>query len=311
MTSNSLITVVIPAYNAAKFLPQVIQSVVEQSYKNWELLVINDGSTDNTAEIVDHFCKLDNRVRLISKENGGVSVARNLGAELAKGELIAFLDSDDLWLEDKLLVHYEYMSEHPNVGVSFSRVELIKTNGESTKKVTDNIVDSLQPQDLFYGNPTVTTSNLVIRKAVFQELHGFDKSMQYNEDIDLLFRLAFQKKWSIEGIDKTLVKYRLHSSGLSSTLKKMEDGWVTLMQKAHQHAPDLVDEHYNSAKSAQLQYLARQTLRLNLSALTGVSFINRALLSNWWSIFRNPKSILLTLLVYLKLITFNLFKFSI
>ena len=311
MTSEPLISAVIPAYNAAKYLPQVIQSVLNQSYKDWELLIIDDGSTDDTKEVVNGFCEADPRVKLISKENGGVSVARNLGAELAKGQLIAFLDSDDLWLEDKLAVHAKYMETHPKVGASFSRVELIESDGTTTQKTTNNIVEKLQPQDLFYSNPTVTTSNLVIRKSVFQELNGFDESMQYNEDIDLLFRLSFQNTWEIDGIDQVLVQYRLHSSGLSSTLIKMEDGWAKLMQKARQNAPDLVDKHYSAAKTAQLQYLARQTLRLNLSALLGVTFINRALISDWWSFCKNPKSVLLAFLLYFKLATFNLFKFSI
>lgn len=311
MTSNSLVSIVIPAYNAAKFLPEVIQSVLNQSYQNWELLVIDDGSTDNTAELVNEYSEQDRRVHLISKENGGVSVARNLGAQLAKGELIAFLDSDDLWLEDKVSAHVSYMTSHPQVGVSFGRVELIETDGKTTNKLTDNIVDTLQPQDLFYSNPTVTTSNLVIRKSVFQTLNGFDESMQYNEDIDLLFRLAIQDSWEIKSIDQVLVQYRLHSSGLSSTLMKMEEGWVILMNKARQKAPQLVDKHYNAAKAAQLQYLARQTLRLNMSAFLGVRFVNRALASNWKNLYKTPKLIALTFLIYIKLATFNIVKVGI
>ncbi|MEA5466982.1 glycosyltransferase family 2 protein [Leptothoe sp. PORK10 BA2] len=311
MTSNLLVSIVIPAYNAAKFLSEVIQSVLNQSYQNWELLVIDDGSTDNTAELVSKYSKKDSRVRLISKENGGVSVARNLGAQLAEGELIAFLDSDDLWLPDKISAHVNYMSSHPQVGVSFARVELIETNGKTTNKLTDNITDTLQPQDLFYSNPTVTTSNLVIRKSVFQALNGFDESMQYNEDIDLLFRLAIQDKWKIKGIDQVLVQYRLHSSGLSSTLMKMEEGWIILMNKARQKAPHLVDEHYRAAKAAQLQYLARQTLRLNMSAFLGVYFVNRALASNWKNLYKTPKLIVLALLIYTKFATFNTVKLSI
>ncbi|MBX2865984.1 MAG: glycosyltransferase family 2 protein [Leptolyngbyaceae cyanobacterium MAG.088] len=311
MNSNLLVSIVIPAYNAATYLPEVIQSVIDQSYKNWELLVINDGSKDNTAEVTNHYCQKDSRIRLISKENGGVSVARNLGAKLAKGELIAFLDSDDLWSKDKLLTHTEYMEANPQVGVSFSRVELIESDGKSTDKLTDNIVETVQPHELFYTNPTVTTSNLVIRKSVFEELNGFDESMQYNEDIDLLFRLAIQNVWRIEGIDKVLVQYRLHSSGLSSTLKKMEEGWVILMKKARHKAPNLVEQHYDAAQAAQLQYLARQTLRLDMPAVLGVSFINRALISNWKNLYRSPKLIALAIIIYFKLVTFNMFKLSI
>ena len=311
MTSNLLVSIIIPAYNAATFLSEVIKSVLNQSYQNWELLVIDDGSTDSTAALADDFSKKDSRIRLISKENGGVSAARNLGAQLAKGELLAFLDSDDLWLPDKISAHVSYMNAHPKVGISFARVELIATEGTTTNKFTNNITDTLQPQDLFYSNPTVTTSNLVIRKSIFQDLNGFDESMQYNEDIDLLFRLSIQNNWKIESIDQVLVQYRLHSSGLSSTLMKMEEGWVILMNKARQKAPYLVDEHYSAAKAAQLQYLARQTLRLNMSAFLGVRFANRALASNWKNLHKTPKLIALTLLIYIKLATFNTIRLSI
>ncbi len=311
MNSAVFVSVIIPAYNAAIFLPEVIQSVINQSYQNWELLIIDDGSTDDTADIANDFCKKDERIKLISKPNGGVSKARNLGVELANGELIAFLDSDDLWLPEKLLIHAEFMNQHPQVGVSFARVELIASDGQSTNKLTNNITDVLQPHHLFYSNPTVTTSNLVIRKSVFETLNGFDDSMQYNEDVDLLFRLAIQNEWEIEGIDQVLVQYRLHSSGLSSTLHKMEDGWVKLMDKARQRAPELVDEHYNAAQSAQLQYLARQTLRLNISVLSGVAFINRALISDWRNLFKKPKLILLATLIYFRLATFNIIRFGV
>ncbi|ESA36800.1 glycosyl transferase family 2 [Leptolyngbya sp. Heron Island J] len=311
MTLDPLVSVIVPAYNAAVFLPSVIQSVLAQSYANWELLIINDGSTDNTQEIVNQYCETDDRIQLVSRENSGVSVSRNLGAQLANGELVAFLDSDDLWHQEKLSSHINYMHNHPDVGVSFARVELISSDGETTNKLTNNITKSLKPEDFFYSNPTVTTSNFVIRKSVFQELNGFDESMQYNEDIDLLFRISIQDKWKIEGIDQVLVQYRLHSSGLSSTLMKMEAGWVALMKKARQKAPHLVDMHYKAAQTAQLQYLARQTLRLNMSMFLGVSLINRALISNWKNLYKTPKLVILAFLIYLRLATFNTLRLSI
>lgn len=305
------ISIVIPAYNSAKFLPEVIQSVLKQTYQNWELLVIDDGSTDNTATLVNNYCQQDPRIRLISKKNGGVSSARNLGVELATSELIAFLDSDDLWLPDKLSVHIEYMNNHPEVGVSFARVELIDPQGKSTGKLTANLVDNLQPYTFFYTNPTVTTSNVVVRKSVFQSSGGFDKTIKYSEDIDLLFRIAFQSDWKIEGIDQTLIQYRLHSSGLSSDIIKMKEGWFKLMDKARQEAPNLVDKHYRAAEAAHFQYWAKQTLRLDISPFVGVSLINRALGSSWKNVHQKPKLIALTALIYLRLITFNMVRVKI
>lgn len=311
MTSSPFVTIVIPAYNAVDFLSDTIQSVLNQSYENWELLVVNDGSTDGTSALVNTYCELDHRIHLITKGNGGVSTARNLGIKKSKGELIAFLDSDDLWLKDKLSVHVDYMRSHPQIGLSFARVELIESNGETTNKLTNNIEENLEPQTFFYTNPTITTSNIVVRKSVFDNLQGFDESIQYSEDIDLLFRIAFQKKWIIQGIDQVLIQYRVHSSGLSSKLTKMEEGWVALMENAHRIAPQLVTKHYSAAHAAHLQYWAKQTLRLDMSPFTGVTFINRALISDWKSLHKKPKMIAIALLVYLRLVTFNMLKFNV
>ncbi|MEL6261486.1 MAG: glycosyltransferase [Cyanobacteria bacterium J06626_6] len=311
MTTAPLVSVVIPVYNAAAYLPETIQSVLNQSYVNWELLVVDDGSTDATPAIVQKYQDTDDRVRWVPKINGGVSSARNLGAQEAKGSLLAFLDADDRWLTDKLLAHVNHMSAHPETGVSFARVALIKSDGQTTHKLTNNVVSQLQPQDLFYSNPTVTTSNLVMRREVFLSAGGFDETMQYNEDVELLFRVAFHSELALEGIDDVLVQYRLHDSGLSSTLSKMESGWLKLMEKARAVAPSLVEAHYDAAYGHQLQYLARQTLRLNLSGRVGAGFMNRALSKSWPGLYREPKRIAIALLIYFKLITFDLFKISV
>ena len=311
LASPPAITAVIPAYNAAEFLPATIQSVVDQSFADWELLVIDDGSTDNTANVVRQFCTQDARIKLILQENGGVSSARNRGVQEAAADLVAFLDADDRWLPNKLSVHVGHMTRHPESGVSFGRVELIETDGGTTGKLTNNISQQLRPEDLFYNNPTVTTSNMVIRKAVFLGMGGFDQTMQYNEDVDLLLRIALQDKVSIDAIDQVLVQYRLHTSGLSSTLLKMEDGWITLIDKAAKSAPQLVAKHYSAAYGAQLQYLARQTLRLNMPAAMGVSFMNRSLKRSWTRLYKNPKPLALAMLVYFKWATFNTFKVNI
>ncbi|MEM6253483.1 MAG: glycosyltransferase [Cyanobacteria bacterium P01_D01_bin.156] len=311
MEINPSISVVIPAYNAAKFLPEVIRSVLEQTYQDWELIVINDGSTDETTAVVEKYCQLDARIRLVNQENSGVSAARNLGVDLAKAELVAFLDSDDIWFKDKLSVHVNYMNIDQDIGVSFARVELMDFDGRTTGKFTNNITDNIQPQTFFYTNPTVTTSNIVLRKSIFKEIDGFDKKIHYSEDIDLLFRIALKKKWKIVGIDQVLVKYRSHDSGLSSKLEKMEDGWIDLMEKARKTAPHLVKEHYCAAHAAHLQYWARQTLRLKMSPSLGIHLINRALFKSWKSLYKQPKTVALVIILYIRFLLFSVLRFSI
>lgn len=295
-----LISVIIPAYNSAHFIGESIESVIDQTFDDWELLIINDGSTDQTKEIVNQYCRDDDRIKLISRDNSGVSVSRNFGASLAKGDLIAFLDADDRWLPDKLAIHFEYMKQWSDVSVSFSRVEFLTHHGLPTEKVANCQLTGLRPEHFLYTNPTVTVSNIVIRRLIFRALNGFDETINYSEDIEFLFRCACYQGMRIEGIDQRLVQYRTHSTGLSSTLDKMENGWKSFMQKARLLNPSLIDRHYQSAHSSQLQYLAKQTIRLKLSEKIGVQLINRSIKSDWLFFIRQPRNLITLILLYLR-----------
>src|SRR5690606_10832622 len=103
---NGLVSIVMPCYNAEKYITETVNSVINQTYKNWELIIVNDGSTDNSLNMIKEFAANDNRISFIDKSNSGVSDSRNKGLEKAKGEYIAFLDADDTWelnnLEDKI-----------------------------------------------------------------------------------------------------------------------------------------------------------------------------------------------------------------
>jgi glycosyltransferase involved in cell wall biosynthesis len=290
MTSQPLVSVVIPAYNAAPFIRD---------------LVINDGSTDGTVNIVETYCRMDPRIQLVTQPNSGVSAARNLGVKLAKGELIAFLDSDDQWLPEKLAIHVVHMKSDPQLGISFARVEFLEIDGTPTGKFTNCSLFNLRPENFLYTNPTITTSNIVIRRNLFREIDGFDQTIHYSEDMELLFRSACLTEWKIEGIDQVLVRYRVHTTGLSSTLDRMEAGWFQFISKARSISPKLVNQHFAAAHAAYLRYLARQTLRLGLSHALGIQFINRAFQSDWRSMLQ-PRSLLISLVIYVKYFTANL-----
>ncbi|MEO1342193.1 MAG: glycosyltransferase [Cyanobacteria bacterium J06635_13] len=249
-----LISVVIPAYNAAELIGETIESVIRQSFPDWELIVVDDGSTDNTVSVVEDFCTKDSRIRLISQPNSGVSIARNSGAEKAKGELISFLDSDDMWLEDKLIVHVDYMQRHPKAGISYALVEAISPEGCPSGKVANNHLSCEDPHYLFYKNPTITPSNIVVRRKLFLKLGGFDESLVYTEDKEILFRLLCNSEFTVEQIDKILVRYRVHGSSSSSHLSKIEKGWRQFMEKARDLVPEMVDKHYSSAYASQLLF---------------------------------------------------------
>lgn len=311
MKDSPRISVVVPAYNAADFLVPTLKAVIAQTYQQWEMLVVDDGSSDRTSELVQQMSAADSRIRLIAQSNQGVSAARNTGVREAQSKLIAFLDADDLWLPDKLAAHVAFMEAHPKASASFARVELINFDGTSTQRFTNNFVKQVAAYEVLYANPTITTSNLVIRTAIFEELSGFDETMRHDEDVDFLFRLTYRQDFALMGIDRVLLQYRMRASGLSSNLAKMEAGWIALIEKARQQAPELIEQHYSAAHSAKLQYLARTALRLNLPATVGLPFINRAIAYRWKSLYRWPKMLVIALLIYIKLVTFNKIKLSV
>jgi glycosyltransferase involved in cell wall biosynthesis len=290
-----LVTVVMPAYNASEYLSETIESVLSQTFTNFELLIIDDGSTDNTAEIANHYSHKDRRIKLISQKNQGVSIARNTGIEIAKGEYIAFLDSDDQWLADKLAVHIEHFNRCPNLGISFGRVEFMSFDGQPTGQFSNSQLLQLVPERLYYENLIVTPSNAVIRRAVLDNVGNFDSNLSGTEDAELFLRIAY-KGWKVEGIDKVLVRYRTNQLGVSSNLYRMEEDWKKFNNKVKTYAPELVNQNYQQAKAFFLRYLARRTLRNQLSPQMGVDFMTRALRTDWRIIFREPRRTILTML---------------
>jgi glycosyltransferase involved in cell wall biosynthesis len=290
------VTVVMPAYNASQYLNETIESVLAQTFNDFELIIIDDGSTDNTAEVAAQYCQQDRRVKLFSQANQGVSVARNTGIKMAQGEFVAFIDADDQWLIDKLASHIKHLNLNDNLGISFGRVEFLSFDSKPTGKLSNAILSNLKPQHFLYENPTITVSNLVVRQEVFQQVGVFDESMKYNEDLDWCLRVMCSGNWNIEGINKVLMRYRTTEGGLSSHLYCMEKGWDLLIAKATQYAPELVARHYSKARAVHLRYLARRALRCSLPSQVGVDFMTRALRSDWELMLREPRRTLLTML---------------
>ncbi|MBV6623676.1 MAG: glycosyltransferase family 2 protein [Rivularia sp. (in: Bacteria)] len=309
---SAAFTVVMPAYNAAAYLPQTIESVLNQSFTDFEFIIIDDGSTDNTPAIAYHYKKKDQRIKLLFQANQGVSITRNNGINHSNSKYIAFIDADDRWLPNHLKLHFEHLEKNHSLGVSYAKVEFLHPDGKHTGKIARGRLNKLQPQHFLYENPTMTVSNLVVRSQVFQDIGYFDCDMNYSEDMDLLFRVACSQ-WKIQGINRVLIEYRTTQGGLSSQLYKMEEGWETLMAKARLQAPKLINQHYSKARSNHLRYLARRAFRLNLSPQVAVDFLNRALNSDWQLVIREPGTTLVTMLaVYgsLALKYVNLRKFA-
>lgn len=192
---SPIVTVVTPAYNIAKYIGTAVDSVLGQTFHDFEYLVIDDGSVDNSVDIVKAHVRDDPRFRLVQGENRGPSAARNVGIRKAKGEYIAFLDGDDRWhpkfLERQLRL---IQSLPPDVGAVFCRSRIVLENGSliffQWQRAGRYDFDDM----LVNSNPARNTSSLLIRKSCFADVGTFDEELRYCEDLDMWLRIAENSK---------------------------------------------------------------------------------------------------------------------
>jgi len=214
--TNPLISIVIPAYNSEKYIGETIDSVLNQTYENFELLIVDDESNDKTPEIIKQY--KDSRIKYYRiPHSGRPSVPRNFGIQKADGELIAFLDSDDLWTKNKLenqIIHLEKNSEAAfvySMSVTFG-TSIFSQNYEVLPLLHKAV---LSRDDLLKKGNSITCSSVLIRKEMIEAVNGFDEDPELKaiEDYDLWLRLSKDFKFCF--IPKIHVYYRVHSTQTS------------------------------------------------------------------------------------------------
>ena len=185
------VSVIIPIYNRGSLLRRTIDSVCEQSFPDWELLLVDDGSSDDTPQICRSYT--DPRVRYLPQPNGGQAVARNHGLSLARGEYVAFLDHDDWWEPQKLRLQAEYLDAHPEAVLVYGRVRHVNEEGHDC-----GVVDGPKPSGsvyrelLIHHNFLYTMSLPMMRADAVREVGGFDPTTDISDDIDLFLKLALR-----------------------------------------------------------------------------------------------------------------------
>jgi glycosyltransferase involved in cell wall biosynthesis len=290
-----LISVVIPARNAEATLDATLWSVRRQTYARWEVVVVDDGSTDATVDVVTRHHIEDARIRCVKGKARGVSAARNLGAALSNGALVAFLDADDLWLPAKLAAHEWFMVAQPQVGMSFDRIRFVDAQVKPTPVASTKRVSGLSSADLLHENPACTASTLVMRREVFNQLGGFDESLAHAEDLELMIRMCTTTSWRLEGLETVYTHYRANAQGASADLQRMQEGWERVIDKVRRYAPDLVFAHGHHARAVHQRYLARRALRLGMPAQEGLHWWRLAWRSSPVALLRQPRRSLGTL----------------
>jgi glycosyltransferase involved in cell wall biosynthesis len=226
------VSVVIPAYNAMAYLPETLESVLRQTFSDFEVFLIDDGSSDHIVQWASEL--VDPRVKLISQENQGASAARNTGIAHAQWEYVAFLDGDDLWEPTKLEKQVHCLEANPEVALVHTWLAGIDWQSKPTGRVICPQIEGEVWQQLIEKN-RLACSSVMVRSSCFETVGVFDKNLRFAEDWDMWIRLATRYHFAV--IKEPLIGYREHSNSKSKKYASKPQDFHTIIEKAFESVP--------------------------------------------------------------------------
>ena len=238
MVDKPLVSVVMATYNMSRYLPLAARSVLAQTYENIELLIVDDGSTDDTAKVVEPFLD-DPRVKYRVQENKGQASAKNHGVRESSGEYIAFLDADDMWAPEKIDLQLPVFSRSETLGVVYSRLASIDENGTQLKVSDEELFRGRVSGPLLIRN-FVGFSTSIVRKECFDRLGGFKEQIRMGIDYDLWLR--FSTRYEFDYVDRPLLYYRVWPGQMSNNCKGRYLSGIETMKNFLRQFPGLVDK---------------------------------------------------------------------
>ncbi|MBW4685413.1 MAG: glycosyltransferase [Komarekiella atlantica HA4396-MV6] len=251
------ISVIIPAYNSEKTIKTTIESVLNQTFVDFELIIINDGSQDSTLDIISQF--KDSRIKVFSFSNSGGNVSRNRGLNYAVGEFISFLDADDIWTADKLELQLKALQENSQAVVAYSWTDYINENGEFVVSGTHININGNIYENLLLTNFLENGSNPLIRREALIELGGFDQSLSAAQDWDMWLRLAY--KLDFVCIPSVQILYRISANSVSSNLVRQEKACLEVLKRAYCARPSALKDNWNISLTNLYKYLTCKALQ--------------------------------------------------
>ncbi|MDJ0616311.1 MAG: glycosyltransferase [Calothrix sp. MO_192.B10] len=256
-----LISVIIPAYNAENTIKETITSVLKQTFTNWELIIIDDGSTDSTLDISSSFT--DSRIKIFSYPHAGGNVSRNRGFQHTVGSFISFLDADDLWTPDKLESQFKALQANPQASVAYSWTDYIDENNSFLVSGTHITRNGDVYESLLINNFLENGSNPLIRREALIKLDGFDESLSAGQDWDMWLRLA--ANYHFVAVSSVQILYRVSSHSVSSKLERQEKACLHVLEKAYKIRPSSFTDTWNKSLTHIYKYLTCRALQKPLN----------------------------------------------
>lgn len=251
---NDLVSIIIPAYNQAHFLAEAVQSGLDQTYPHVEVIVVDDGSTDDTAQVGQSFA--DARVRYVYKENGGLSSARNEGLRQARGDYISYLDSDDYFHPQKLEILLKTIQEKPEIGLAAGQAIPVDESGNHIGKLFDKPLPT-DLKELLLGNP-LHVGGVLVRRSWQDQVGFFDETLRSYEDWDMWLRLALAG-CQMEYVDQPVSYYRFHQAQMTRDGRQMTTATFAVLDKLFANDSELPPDWLALKDLAYSQAYLRKT----------------------------------------------------
>jgi len=282
--NNPLVSVIIPTYNNAHFIGRALQSVVDQTYENWEVIVVDNHSIDNTDEVISSFNNA--RIKVLKIHNNGIiASSRNKGIRSAKGEWIAFLDSDDWWSANKINIILDYVDKSD----VFVAHPLKKIYNNKIKKINENDSTTCLPRsykDLVVKGNSISTSSVMVKASVLNEIGLFNESKEYvaSEDYDLWLRISYSGI-RVRCVNQQLGYYRIHDNNYSSQdIQKYKSMYLVIKSNIDMEQLNFVNRFYVSILLSDLSYIIATNFKKSKSKFKAREYYRKSIKHNFFKI---------------------------
>ncbi|MEM1168433.1 MAG: glycosyltransferase [Cyanobacteria bacterium P01_H01_bin.35] len=265
----TLISVIIPVFNGQNTIQKTIESVLNQTWKDYELIIINDGSTDSTEEVISNIS--DPRIKIFNYPNAGPSASRNRGTAIASGKYISFIDSDDLWTPDKLEKQLQKLEENSQAKIAYSWTDYIDEFDNFLYPGCHITANGNVYEKLLLTNFIENGSNPLIYRQALIEIGGFDESLFAAEDLDVWFKLAI--KYEFVAVPSPQILYRVSTNSLSTNLTRVEKQCLEVIDRAFGRAPESLQNLKPKSISNLYLYLTIKSLEGRVTRAKGKAAI--------------------------------------